>query len=693
MAHSGPVLILSLLLAACGEGSAPDADAPLAPLNVVVITLDTTRADALGVYGQKLPVSPRIDGMAAEGVLFEQAMSSAPSTLPSHSTLFTGRHPYSHGARSNIGYRLSEENLTLAEILAERGYATAAEIAAAVLASERQLNQGFDVYREPEVDLMDAVEVLQHQLAVRSTRPAEEITQGGLEFLRSHADEPFFLWLHYFDAHLPRDPPAPFAGRFEKPYLEEVSRVDHSVGRVLDEIVRLGLRERTLVVLTADHGEGLGDHGELTHSFFLYDTTLHVPLIFWGAGVPTGVRVSSLVRLTDVVPSVLDWLELSPLTDVEGVSLIPLFEDHTRDLALAGYGETIEWRSSLGGDVLRSLREGRWKYLHKLEPALYDVEADPGEMRNLASEQTERVGEMRRRLEALLAAAPDAPEDAESAVGPQELEQLRALGYAAAVNAPQTAPALDALELAGPDPDRARDDLSLYVQAVGFLADGEFRRAEILYDAVHRRHPGSTPALGGLIHAKQSLGKEDEAAVLMREIIELEPTSLGYRLELAKLLNRRGDTEEAERLLLEVLALDPCSGAGRLQLSQIERRRGLQSRRIDVLAEGVERCPDLVVARNALAYALATVPDASLRDAERAVRLAEASVEATEGQHPDYLDTLAAAYAESGDFERAMTTQRRALALVEGRELLPQLVNHLKRHLALYEAGEPLRLP
>jgi tetratricopeptide (TPR) repeat protein len=314
-------------------------------------------------------------------------------------------------------------------------------------------------------------------------------------------------------------------------------------------------------------------------------------------------------------------------------------------------------------------------------------------MRNLASEQTERVGEMRRRLEALLAAAPDAPEDAESAVGPQELEQLRALGYAAAVNAPQTAPALDALELAGPDPDRARDDLSLYVQAVGFLADGEFRRAEILYDAVHRRHPGSTPALGGLIHAKQSLGKEDEAAVLMREIIELEPTSLGYRLELAKLLNRRGDTEEAERLLLEVLALDPCSGAGRLQLSQIERRRGLQSRRIDVLAEGVERCPDLVVARNALAYALATVPDASLRDAERAVRLAEASVEATEGQHPDYLDTLAAAYAESGDFERAMTTQRRALALVEGRELLPQLVNHLKRHLALYEAGEPLRLP
>jgi arylsulfatase A-like enzyme/Flp pilus assembly protein TadD len=682
-----PLLLLPLLLACGGErGTA-------GPLDVVVITLDTTRADALGAYGQPLPVTPRIDAMAAGGALFEQALASAPSTLPSHATLFTGLQPYAHGVRSNTGYRLSEANLTLAELLAARGWTTGAEVAAPVLASSRRLAQGFGVYHEPSISMAEAAEILQEQLMVRYSRPAEEISDGGIDFLRANADRPFFLWLHYFDAHAPHAAPEPFASRFDDDYLAEVSHVDHEVGRVLDEIEALGLRERTLVVLTADHGEGRGDHGEESHAYFVYDTVIRVPLLFLGAGIPAGTRIGAMVRLVDVTPTVLDLLGLPPLEGVQGVSLRPLLEDPDGDLRLTAYGETIEWRTFLGGDVLRFLREGRWKYMHKLEPALYDVEADPGEMHDRAREQPEVVERLREKLAELLAEAPAAPRGARSSVSAAEAEQLRALGYAAEAGPAAPDGALDDLALAGPDPARHTRDLSLLIHAMAELNAGNVAAAEPLYRRLRRMHPHSRYALAGLIHTVLEEGREDEGIELLRQGLEQEPAATGYHLELAKLLARRGRTQEAERLLREALAIDPCLDRARLQLSQLLRARGLQAERIAVLAEVAEGCPDRIVADNALAYALATVPDAELRDGQRALRLARAVVEQTRGEHPDYLDTLAAAYAELGDFDQAIAEQRRALTLVEGRDLPPRLVAYLEHHLASFEAGEPLRVP
>jgi arylsulfatase A-like enzyme len=686
---------------ACGPDGERSSDAAASraggPLNVVVFTLDTTRADALGVYGQTLPVSPRIDAMAADGLLFEQALSSAPSTLPSHATLFTGKHPYAHGVRSNGGYRLSEANLTLAELLRAHGYRTHAEIAAPVLASKMHLDQGFDVYRDPKASrsVLDQLDQQRRGWIGGGQRPAEEITRNGIEFLRENAGRPFLLWLHYFDPHVPHAPPEPFKSQIPaSDYHAEVRRADHHVGLVLDEIERLGLRERTIAVLTADHGEGRGEHDEDTHSFFVYDTTMRVPLVFWGASaIPRGQRVGSLVRLVDVAPTIVDLLGLPPLETAQGVSLRPLFEEPDADLELTGYGESIEPTLAFGSSVLRFVRLGSWKYIHKLEPELYDVGADPAESRNLAAEHPEVAERLRARLEELLAAAPAKPEDSEMELDAETLAELQALGYMGGRTSEKLDDELALLELRGPDPTHRIDDLRYFVAGWGDIRARNFGRAERRFLRVWKNNPDSPFVLYSLIQAVSNLDRDDDLIELLRRGIELEPDSVEYRLTLARKLQEKGETEEAERRLREALALDTCSAKARLQLAELMRAVTRYEEQLAVLEAGDDSCRERVIVTNGLAYALATSPRDSLRDGPRALRLAQAAVAETEGRHPDYIDTLAAAYAETGDFERAIAEQRRAIAMLEGHDLPEGVVESFQRHLAAFESGEPVREP
>ncbi|MDJ0852659.1 MAG: sulfatase-like hydrolase/transferase [Myxococcota bacterium] len=691
-----PLLLLVVLPLLAGPGCSVEEEPGPRDWNVVVLTLDTTRADALGVYGQPLPVTPRIDGMAREGLVFEQVASASPSTLPSHATLFTGKDPYAHGVRSNHGYQLSDQNLTLAEVLRDAGWRTGAHVAAPVLASGRRLDQGFGAYDEPSLPIAEFAERAQGGRGVRIDRPAEEITDAALAFLRQNAPYRFLLWVHYFDPHDPHDAPEPFASRVADPYLAEVSRVDHQVGLVLDEIEALGLEERTVVVLTADHGEGRGEHGEDTHAYFVYDTTMRVPLVFWGAGVPSGRRVPSLVRTLDVAPTLLDLLGLPPLPDARGVSLRPLFEDPSGDLGLLAYGESVEWLTTFGGDVLRTVREGRWKYVHKLEPALYDIEADPGERTNLARKHPEVVARLRGRLEELLRAAPEKPADAETALGAEEIAALEALGYVGGP-APEVlgGDEVATLELQGPDPVDRTADLGVFVEAVAWLERGDVNlaAAERRLGWLWERNPQSPRILEFYLHSLLGLERFDEALPLLRRALELDPQSVPARQDLARVLQARGESAEAERLLREAVGLDPCAEASWLRLSVLQRRQGRLAEGFGTLERGLAACAGSVVLRNALAFWLATSPVPEQRDGARAVRLAEGVVEESRGEHPDYLDTLAAAYAEQGDFDRAVATQRRALALVENRDLPPGLVEPLRRHLATLEAGQPVRTP
>jgi arylsulfatase A-like enzyme len=672
-------------LSACGGGGEPEA-----PSRLVVITLDTTRADALGAYGQPLPVTPRIDAMAAEGTVFEQVSASVPSTLPSHATLFTGREPFAHGVRSNFGYRLPDGAETLAEILRARGFATRAEVAAPVLTSGLGLAQGFEGYGEAAART-EALEALRRGGISRSERGAEEISEAGIAFLREHADRPFLLWLHYFDAHEPYEAPEPFASEIADPYLAEVRCVDHAVGRVLDEIERLGLRPSTLVALTADHGEARGEHGEETHSFFVYESTLRVPLVIWGAGAPRGVRVASLVRLVDVLPTLLDLLGAPRPAGLAGVSLRALLAEPDRDLGLVAYAESVEPAALFGSDVLRSLREGRFKYVHKLRPELFDLASDPGERKNLVAERPELVERLRARLVELVAAA-EPPETARSELEPEQLEQLRALGYVGGSAGPAIADERAALALHGPDPRDLVLDFLHFSFAWGKLLDGEPELAEPRFRDLVARHPRNELALEGLLASLHARGRDAEQIPVLRAGIEALPALGSLRVRLAARLRAQGQAGEAEGLLREALALDRCNDAARLVLADLLRERRRHAEQVALL-DGADGCPASPMLDNALAFALATLPDPRLRDGARALELAAAVVAAGGEPSPDHIDTLAAAYAELGRFDEARAEQRRALALVEGREVPEAFVASLREHLARIEAGEPIREP
>ncbi len=694
-----------LVLAGCQrESDSPDPQAvalePVddAALNVVLITLDTTRADALGSYGQPRPITPNLDRLAAEGTQFLQCVSSAPSTLPSHSTLFTGRHPFVHGVRSNAGYVLSDENTTLAEVLSAHGYRTAAEIAAPVIGEHTRLGQGFDRYHDLKfediqrktINVQDGEE--QEAIEVEE-READDITKFGLEFIRQNRSEKFFLWLHYFDAHQPYSPP----GRFyetssESPYHGEIQYIDEQIDRVLKLIEGLGLRERTLVVVTADHGEAMGEHGEQTHMHFVYDGTIRVPLLFWGAKVPKGLKVASLVRTLDVTPTLLEMLELPPLDGIQGTSLLPLLKGDSLDLELVAYGESIEPHVMFGASVLRYVRKGQWKYIHKVKPELYDLEADPRELEDRSDAHPEVVERLRAELSTLIEAAPQKVSGARIAIDPATAAQLEALGYTAAASAQPLDDEVALLEVSGVDPSALTEDMNLISTASGLELTHQYEESADTYREVIARQPESVPILMKLNHVLGSLDRDDERFEILTRVIEIAPETANAYSDLAHIVFKRGDSAEAERLLAASLSVDPCVASPRATLAHLAAQRSDRGRQLQWLREGIEQCPREDGILNNYAFALATNPDAEHRDGEQALRIAQEITQGDHGRRPDYLDTLACAHAEVGDFASAVRVAEQALALLDA-QADPALVAAASARLEQFRAGQPVREP
>ena len=400
-------------------------------LNLVVVTLDTTRADRIGAYRQPAAAAtPVFDHLAAEGVLFEQAMSSAPLTLPAHATMFTGGFPPQHGVRDNGGFFLDPGAVTLAERLASRGYRTGAFVGAYVLDSKWGLDQGFEHY----ADDFDLSKVKALSLG-NVHRRADAVVDLALPWLQTVAGQPFFAWLHFYDAHAPYDAPEPFGSRYAgQPYNGEVAFADAQLGRVVEFLEQRHLLNRTIVVVLGDHGESLGEHDEGTHGFFIYETATRVPFLIRAPfSRTTGRRVASLVRTADLMPTILDLLgpAAGESPSGPGRSLAPVMTGDRARLEAEGYAEAMYPLHHYGWSALKAIRDGRYKLIDAPRPELFDLEQDPGETVNLFDRERDVANRLQRALRAMEAgferAAAGAAPPAE--VDPETRARLASLGY------------------------------------------------------------------------------------------------------------------------------------------------------------------------------------------------------------------------------------------------------------------------
>lgn len=391
-----------------------------APLGVVVITLDTTRADRLSPYGFVNVSLPHLERLAREGVVFDQATSVAPLTLPAHASLFTGLLPPHHAVRDNADPPLDETHTTLAEVLVARGFRTGAFVGSIVLDPDRGLKQGFEQYR--------GVDNSRGPTPDRRQRRADQVVADAVHWLDTIGGSRFFLWTHLNDPHRPYDPPEPYASIYgHNPYVGEIAFADSQIGRLLETLDKRALLNRTIVVVAGDHGESLGERGERDHGVFIYENVLRVPLMIRAPGL-TPLRVGEVVRLTDVMPTVLDLLDL-PAPAIDGVSLVDMLRGRPRGPSLEAYSESL-YPARLGWSPLRALRQGRFKLIDAPRPELYDLEDDPFEEQNIYDEHRRLAEAMTARVAAIAKGRGTSHDpDQRTRAAPELLERLSALGY------------------------------------------------------------------------------------------------------------------------------------------------------------------------------------------------------------------------------------------------------------------------
>ena len=407
----------------------------LAGHNLLIVTIDTTRPDRLGFYGNDEIATPNLDRLASRGAVFTRALATAPITLPSHASILTGRYPHHHGVRTNGLPPLESGETTLAEVLAEHGYDTAAFVSSFILEKQFGLAQGFGRY-DDETHSESAV-------MGYSERRADRTTDRALEWLRRSGPRPFFLWVHYYDPHASYSPPEPFEDSSANDYDGELAFVDQQVGRLL-EGVAASSDEDALVVVTSDHGESFGEHGEQSHGFLVNEATLRIPLIVTTTrGLSTPVRIDELVSQVDLMPTVLSLFGLPAPAGLDGEDLTEHAEPARVVVAEAHYGEAI-----YGWARLAAIYQGDFKYVDGPSPKFYDLASDPAEQINLVSERGERAASLRQRLMEVRGDAADSLPVSSVELDRESIERLESLGYVA----PSTVTRSSGRE--GPDPAR-----------------------------------------------------------------------------------------------------------------------------------------------------------------------------------------------------------------------------------------------
>lgn len=581
------VFTLALAMAALCPGCSTQPGRRAAPPqpNVILITIDTLRADRLGCYGNRSIDTPAMDSLARDGVVFRRAIAQVPLTVPSHAAILTGTYPVWNGVRDWSDANLSSTVPTLAEIFKSQGYTTAAFVSAFVLDSMWGLGRGFELY-----DDGFKAEEYKSMRHFGLERRADETVQRAIAWLEARPSAPFFLWLHLYDPHAPYRPPEPFKSHYaERPYDGEVAYTDQQLGRFFAFLKSKGLYSTSLILLASDHGEALGDHQEQQHGFFIYNSTVHVPLVvrFPDGFVPAQRDIPGVVNLVDIAPTLTQFCGFpsSQLSSFQGKSLLPLIQKSSSTTPRSGYSESLYPRNSFGWHSLYGLETESYHYIEAPREELYDLRMDPGESRNiirrepaLAAALRENLRDMRSRFQ----------RPQEAAAGSEKLdretvEKLRSLGYVTVSST--KLPRGD--DSSAPDP---KDQIGFYNQimrATELAENGRLRESNARLASLAAKHPRAylLPFLQGENFLAQ--GKPRKAIPQYRRALELNPTSDQSAVGLGRAAYQAEENDEAAKAYELALHLNSHNFLARLALARdywrLKRFEAAAEQELDVL--------------------------------------------------------------------------------------------------------------
>ncbi len=533
---------------------------------VILISIDTLRADHLSAYGYQRIGTPHIDSFAAGGTLFSNIACQTPLTLPSHTSLFTSTYPFENRIQENAEL-VPPGVVTLAGVLKSYGYKTAAFVSSVFLEREMGLDQGFDTYDSPfnfaafspisgEMFFGGA----SHSYTVRDRREGALTAYAALRWLGAHKGQPVFIFIHLFDLHTPYTIPETVArGKGISRYDAQLAYEDELIGRLKKALVREGWWDKSLTILLSDHGEGLGDHGESSHGYFIYQSTLHVPLmIHWPAGTARErLSVQEPAGLIDVAPTVLDFLHLPAPSNFEGISLL---SGSPRMV----YSESFHTHDSFGWSPLRAVRQGDYKYILAPKAELYNLRKDPGEHNNLAVADAPRVAALRGELAKLLARQPQPPRSPTAAT-PQTERLLASLGYLA----PGPRGRSTSSE---PDPKDRLAEFHLYEKAIETVADRRLQTAAVLFQQLLSADPGNILARRDLAACYLDLHDYAKARVNFQQAVAAAPDDYPSQFGLGISAKRLGLVDEARAHLDAACRLAPHASQCRSELDSLEKR-------------------------------------------------------------------------------------------------------------------------
>jgi len=590
-------LLAAIILASCGSGTGTgtgttsvggSSQERSAQPNLLLVTLDTTRADRLGYAAHEGARTPNLDALAMDSAIFTNARTHVPLTLPSHASLLTGILPTGHGIHVNMQGALPGEVRTLGQSFQSAGYQTGASVAAWVLAARFGLSRGFGTYGDVDEDLEDVTALAE--------RPGDEIADETLAWLEANGDQPFFYWAHFFDAHDPYKPPVGFQDLAE-PYDGELAFVDHQVGRLLDWLEESGKAKDTLVVVVGDHGEDLGQHGEGSHGLLNYDGTLRIPLLMRMPGRIEYRLIDDGVGLIDIAPTICELLDLNAPGDMDGRSLVPVIDGGSPP-ETPFFAECEYSRRSFGWSRLRTFVMGQWKLIDSPNPELFDLSVDYGETNNLAGAEPQRVADMREAMSSYLAS-----KTTREAIGLTSTDEaaaaLASLGYVAGKTG--------TIDDDPPELKEPRDMVNVFrgmIRANAMLKRKEAQEALPLIQWMVEQSPESDEIYGLLGNCRFQLEQYDAARSAYERALKNRGDNPHHLTRLGNCYKKQNDYPKAEECYRAVLAVDPDFGAAHSRLGWILAMRQEWAEALDHFTRCVELDPNSVNARCNLANAL-----------------------------------------------------------------------------------------